>query len=78
MTPREAYEAAHQAIIAKRTRFFLGRDCSLHWYLVPAARRAEWEAWANIPEDDERSWTVPDFARAIDDYHTLTFAEPEV
>jgi len=42
-------------------RFFLDRDNSSHWYIVPADRRAEWNAWRNIPEDDDRGWIVPDW-----------------
>lgn len=46
-------------------RFFLDRDSSGHWYLIPAANREDWDFWSNLDEDDERSWDPPDFARRI-------------
>jgi hypothetical protein len=46
-------------------RYFLSRDDSGHWYLVPADRRADWEPWANLDEDDEASWTPPGWARRV-------------
>jgi hypothetical protein len=58
-------------------RFFLAQDDSCHWYLVPDTKRAEWEAWRNLSGADERSWTVPDFAKPIDGPHRLTFTNPE-
>jgi hypothetical protein len=59
------------------TRYFLGRDNSAHWYLVDASKRAEWEAWCDIPEDDERSWDAPDFAKALGGTPSrVTFADP--
>ena len=58
-------------------RFFLAQDDSCHWYLVPASRKVEWEAWRDLPGTDERSWTVPDFTKGIDGPHRLTFTNPE-
>jgi hypothetical protein len=55
-------------------RYFLGYDCSGHEYAVPVEHRAEWFAWLEIPEDDERSWSVPDYATALDG--CFTFADP--
>jgi len=40
--------------------FFLSRDNSGHWYVVPVSKQAEWDAWLEIDEDDERAWTAPD------------------
>lgn len=57
-------------------RFFLGRDQSSHWYLVPLEHRAEWLAWTEIPENDERSWEPPAFARMIDG-PTISFTDPK-
>lgn len=58
-------------------RYFLGHDQSCHWYLVPAARRAEWEKWSNIPEDDEASWDEPAWAKRIGgDPACVTFTDP--
>lgn len=58
-------------------RYFLGRDNSAHWYIVQADKRADWEAWLNIPEDDELSWVPPGCARAIGgDPSSVTFSNP--
>jgi hypothetical protein len=46
-------------------RFFLSQDSACHWYLVPVGRRAEWEEWCDLDEDDERGWDPPDFARRL-------------
>ncbi len=43
-------------------RFFLGRDESSHWYLVPVERKEEWDAWTELSEDDEESWDERSFA----------------
>ena len=56
-------------------RFFLDQDQSSHWYIIPVGHRAEWDAWRDIPEDDERSWEVPEFAIMVDGPGRLTFAD---
>lgn len=53
----------------------LVQDESCHWYIIPAAKDKEWEDFRNIPEDDERSWDVPEFAKRIDGPHRLLFKE---
>lgn len=45
--------------------YFLTQDNDCHWYVVPVARKAEWNAWREIPSDDERAWEAPDFADRI-------------
>lgn len=57
-------------------RYFLGRDDSSHWYIVPIQHYDAWFVWRDLPEDDERSWEVPDFARCIDNPYRLTFSDP--
>jgi hypothetical protein len=47
-------------------RYFIGTDCSGHRYIVPLSRREEWDAWSDIPEDDERSWDEPEYAERIE------------
>lgn len=59
------------------TRYFVGRDSSGHRYLVPFDRRREWMLWADLPEDDERSWNVPEYANRLDG-GVLTFTNPEI
>lgn len=56
-------------------RFFIGTDSSSHSYVVPVARRAKWKRWCAIPEDDEASWDVPEWATRIDGAHSITFAD---
>ncbi len=58
-------------------RYFLAQDQSTHWYLVPAERRQDWDAWCNLDEDDAASWERPDWASRLDgDPSRVTFAEP--
>jgi hypothetical protein len=45
--------------------YFLDRDSSSHWYLVPANKRKQWNAWTDLDEDDERSWDAPQWATRI-------------
>lgn len=56
-------------------RFFLACDGSGHEYIVPDERREEWGAWANLPEDDERSWEVPEWAIRVN-RSGWTFTDP--
>ena len=58
-------------------RYCLEQDNDAHWYLIPAAKRAEWNAFLEIPSDDERSWDVPTYAEIIDGPHNLTFTDPK-
>ena len=62
---------------APSERFAIVTDNDSHWYLIPAARKTEWDAWADIPSDDERAWTEPDFAKRIDGPYRLTFTDPQ-
>jgi len=45
--------------------FYLTTDNDSHWYVVPVAKRDEWDAWCEIDSDDERAWTPPAFAREV-------------
>jgi hypothetical protein len=62
-------EALHAAITEAHERwtslFFMSRDNSSHWYIVPAAKRAEWDAWCELSEDDERAWDAPEYAERL-------------
>lgn len=59
-------------------RFFLDQDQSSHWYIVPAAKRTEWDAWRDLPDDDEASWEAPIWSRRLDGSPTnITFSNPE-
>lgn len=40
--------------------YFLSSDNSGHWVLVPQPIRAWWFKFLEIPEDDERSWVLPE------------------
>jgi hypothetical protein len=64
--PREAIHAAITEAHERWTSlFFMSRDSSSHWYIVPAAKRAEWDAWCDMDEDDERAWVVPEYAERL-------------
>lgn len=59
-------------------RYFLDRDNSGHWYVVPERYRTEWEAWVELPEEDEASWEVPAYARALGTaLSCCTFTDPQ-
>lgn len=64
-----------RAVLA--ARYFLDCDDDAHYYLVPENKRDEWNAWRAIPSDDERSWDVPDFARRINNWTSITFIDPQ-
>ena len=58
-------------------RYFLGRDGSGHWYLVPEVNRSDWDQWRDIGEDDPASWEPPIFAdRIFGSPSFLTFEKP--
>jgi hypothetical protein len=46
-------------------RYFLNTDNDSHWYLIPTEKREEWENWCELPEGDENSWNVPEWAEAL-------------
>lgn len=46
-------------------RYYLTQDNDSHWYVVPVANKAEWEAWCDIDPDDEAAWVAPAFARQV-------------
>lgn len=54
-------------------KYFVDQDESCHWYVIPALRRAAWEAFLDIPEDDELSWNVPAWAIMIDGASSIEF-----
>ncbi len=45
--------------------YFLAQDQSSHWYVVMECKRAEWDVWCEIDEDDEAAWDVPGYANRI-------------
>ena len=54
----------------------LAQDNSSHWYVIPASREIDWEAFCDIPEDDERGWDVPSWAIAVGgSYAQVTFRD---
>jgi hypothetical protein len=69
-----AASALRQLLSATEARYFIGGDNSGHEYVVPVDRHTEWNAWTELPEDDERGWTEPVYAMRIDG--TLTFCAP--
>jgi hypothetical protein len=76
LTKEESAEALRKYLAEER--FFLAQDGDCHWYVVPAARREEWEAWREIPSEDERAWEVPSFARELGGSPSMvTFVDPK-
>lgn len=59
-------------------RFFLSRDHSGHWYVIENRHRSDWFAWLQLDENDEASWTPPDFARRVNGSEEgVTFTNPK-
>jgi hypothetical protein len=58
-------------------RYFFAQDDDSHWYMVPASRRAEWDAWQRADYSDEY-----DIAAEANGWRTgggiegYTFADP--
>lgn len=50
----------------KTDRYIEVFDNDSHRYQIPWSKIEEWHNFVEIPEDDERSWDVPDFAERID------------
>lgn len=66
-------------LMSESTRFFLDQDNDSHWYIIPVEHAAEWSAWCEIPEDDERAWTPPPFALEVGGSPSrVTFTRPEI
>ena len=59
--------------MTNRKKYFLSQDNSCHWYAVLADKKKEWDEWANLDEEDEASWNVPDFASGIDSPSEVQF-----
>lgn len=57
-------------------RYFFDRDNSFHWYIVQADKRAEWQVWRNMPDDDPRGWETPAYANRITSPIFYTFESP--
>lgn len=58
--PKPESETDHAPADAQAS--YLTQDNDSHWYVVPVARREEWDAWRNLDSDDKRAWTPPSFA----------------
>lgn len=60
-------------------RYMLQQDNDCHWYVIPTDKEVDWNEWLEIPDDDERSWDVPEYAKDVGGSYTLvTFSEPEI
>ena len=57
------------------TAWQLVQDNDSHWYVIPFTCRAEWAAFCDIPEDDERGWDVPEWATRVDGPHVVVFGD---
>ena len=59
-------------------RYFLSQDNDCHWFIIPADKRDEWNAWCEIESDDEQAWEPPDFAYPINGHPSgVTFTSFE-
>jgi hypothetical protein len=60
-------------LMTNRQKYFLVQDNSCHWYVIPEDKKDEWDTFCDLPEDDEASWEVPEFARDVDGPHSVAF-----
>lgn len=51
------------------------KDNDTHRYQIPRSKKAEWEVFCEIPEDDEKSWDVPEWAERIDGMPVKSFKQ---
>jgi hypothetical protein len=58
--------------MADEARYRMGSDNSGHGYFYPVDKEAEFSAWQELDEEDERSWTEPKWATRIDGRFTFT------
>lgn len=44
-------------------RFYLSQDgAGDDWYVIPVSKKQDWNKFCEIPEDDEASWDIPEWA----------------
>ena len=52
-------------------RYLMTTDNDSHWYIIPYAKRGEWQKWLDLDQDDPTAWETPDFAEEIGGSPTL-------
>lgn len=55
--------------------YIVVKDNDTHRYQIPKSKLEDWEEFCEIPEDDERSWDVPDWAERIDGHPVKSFKD---
>lgn len=58
-----------------KQRYKLVSDQSCHDYVIPVEKSKEWYDFLELPEDDPKSWDVPEWAKMIGG--GLTFTDPQ-
>ena len=53
-------------------RYCIAHDNSGHEFYIPVDKRDDWDEWLCLPDDDERGWNPPDYARYVDGIFTFT------
>lgn len=53
-------------------RFCLVGDDSGHMYAIPVNKQNDWYAFLDLPDEDPKSWDVPDWANRIEGNFTFT------
>jgi hypothetical protein len=51
--------------VVKHQHYTVASDNSGHEYIIPVEHLDEWNAWAELDEDDERSWDAPEWAERL-------------
>lgn len=58
--------------------FIAVKDNDGHRYQIPRSKKHEWDEFMEIPEDDERSWDVPEWAERIDGMPVTSFKDQAI
>lgn len=60
-------------------RFFIAQAHDRTWCRVEENHRADWNAWMELDDTDERSWHIPTYAQHIPDMTPsgITFENPK-
>lgn len=59
----------------KSSRFCFASDNDAHHYIIPAHRKADWDAWLALTEDDENYQVLPVWAMEVGNIYHVTFAD---
>lgn len=45
-----------------KEKYFIDKDQSSHYYIIPLSKKEDWKKFNQLDEDDPKSWELPDYA----------------